>query len=175
MASVNLVVLLGNVTRDPELKYMPNQTAVCDFGMAINRHWKDSNGEKKEEVTFVDLSAFGKSAENLSKFVHKGDPLHVTGRLKLDQWEAQDGTKRSKMRVIIDDFQLLGGRREPESGGYQGEQPIAQRGNLRPTEPVRRAAPKKNVPADAGMRQSAAARMLDGDGAPPLMDEDIPF
>ncbi|HVX85909.1 MAG TPA: single-stranded DNA-binding protein [Phycisphaerae bacterium] len=124
MANFNKVLLMGNITRDPELKYMPNQTAVCDFGLAVNRTWTGQDGVKKEETTFVDCSCFGKTAEILSKYKKKGDPLFVEGRLKLDQWEAQDGTKRSKMRVVVENFQFLnrsGGQGAP-GGGYAGQE-----------------------------------------------------
>ncbi len=107
MANLNKVMLMGNITRDPELKFMPNQTAVCDFGLAINRTWTGQDGVKKEDTTFVDCSCFGKTAEILAKYKKKGDPLFVEGRLKLDQWEAQDGSKRSKMRVVVENFQFL--------------------------------------------------------------------
>src|SRR3954468_3199782 len=107
MANLNKVLLMGNITRDPELKYLPNQTAVCDFGLAVNRTWTGQDGVKKEEVTFVDCSCFGKTAEILSKYKKKGDPLFVEGRLKLDQWEAQDGSKRSKLKVVVENFQFL--------------------------------------------------------------------
>lgn len=125
MANVNKVFLIGNMTRDPELKYLPSQTALCEFGLAINRKWNDGKGQAKEETTFVDCSAFGKTAEILAKYKRKGDPLFVEGRLKLDQWEAKDGSKRSKLRVVVDNFQFLsnGGGRKPDeaSGGYSGE------------------------------------------------------
>jgi single-strand DNA-binding protein len=117
MANLNKVMLMGNLTRDPELKYLPSQTAVCDFAMAVNRTWTGQDGVRKEETTFVDCSCFGKTAEVLSKYKKKGDPLFVEGRLKLDQWEAQDGSKRSKMRVIVENFQFLN-RGQP--GGYGG-------------------------------------------------------
>lgn len=122
MANLNKVMLMGNITRDPELKYMPNQTAVCDFGLAVNRTWTGQDGVKKEEVTFVDCTCFAKTAEILTKYKKKGDPLFIEGRLKLDTWEAQDGGKRSKLRVIVENFQFLnraapGG---PGSGGGHG-------------------------------------------------------
>lgn len=107
MASFNKVLLLGNLTRDPQLSYLPSQTAVVDFGLAINRKWKSKDGEAKEEVCFVDCRAFGKTAENLNKWLAKGHPLFVEGRLAFDSWMAQDGTKRSRHRVIVENFQFL--------------------------------------------------------------------
>ena len=110
--NVNKVFLGGNITRDPQLSYLPSQTAVVDFGMAVNRKWQSKDGEKKEEVCFIDLQVFGKSAETLNKYVSKGDPLFIEGRLKFDSWTAQDGSKRNKLRVIVDNFQFIGGKKE---------------------------------------------------------------
>ena len=105
----NKIILGGNLTRDPQLSYTPNQTAVVDFGMAINRKWS-KDGQEHEEVCFVDCVAFGRTAENINKYMHKGDPLFVEGRLTFDQWTAQDGTKRSKHKVAVQSFQFIGGR-----------------------------------------------------------------
>ncbi len=133
MASVNKVLLIGNVTRDPQLTYLPSQTAVVEFGLAMNRHWKNKEGEAREETCFVDCQAFGKSAEAINKYVSKGDPLYVEGRLKLDSWTAQDGSKRSKLRVVVESFQFLGQRQDSGSGNqggdqnnYQGQRPTGQ-------------------------------------------------
>jgi single-strand DNA-binding protein len=100
-------MLMGNITRDLAMTYLPSNTPVVDFGIATNRTWTGQDGVKKEEVTFVDCVAFGKQAEILAKFKKKGDPLFVEGRLKLEQWQAQDGTSRSKLRVIVENFQFL--------------------------------------------------------------------
>ena len=102
----NRIILAGNLTRDPQLSYTPNQTAVVDFGLAVNRKWK-KDGEDKSEVCFVDCVAFGRTAENINKYVVKGDPLFVEGRLSLDMWTTEDGTKRSKHKVIVENFQFL--------------------------------------------------------------------
>ncbi|MGD0572465.1 MAG: single-stranded DNA-binding protein [Sedimentisphaerales bacterium] len=108
MANFNKVLLLGNLTRDPQLSYLPSQTAVVDFGLAVNRKWKGQDGTMKDETCFVDCRAFGKSAENLNKFCKKGNPLFIEGRLTFDSWTAKDGSKHSKHRVTIENFQLLG-------------------------------------------------------------------
>ena len=107
MANYNRIILVGNSTRDPQLSYTPNQTAVVDFGLAINREWKSKGGEGKEETCFVGCKAFGKVAENLNKWLHKGNPLLIEGRLAFDSWTAQDGSKRSKHRVTVESFQFL--------------------------------------------------------------------
>ena len=107
MSSYNKVFLLGNLTRDPQLSYTPSQAAVVEFGIATNRNWTAQDGSKKEEVCFVDCTAFGKTAENLNKYLKKGQPLFVEGRLKYDNWTAQDGSKRSKLRITVENFQFL--------------------------------------------------------------------
>lgn len=106
----NKVILCGNLTRDPQLSYLPSQTSVCEIGLAVNRKWKDQSGNPKEEVCFIDCRAFGKTAENIQQYVKKGDNLFIEGRLSLDQWEGTDGTKRSKHRVTIGQFQFMGNK-----------------------------------------------------------------
>ena len=119
MANYNKVILLGNLTRDPQLSYLPSQTAVVDFGLAINRTWKGQDGSQKKETCFVDCQMFGRRAEVINKYLHKGDQLFVEGRLKFDSWEAKDGSKRSKLRVTVENFEFVGsGQRanaEPDS------------------------------------------------------------
>ncbi|HVV00411.1 MAG TPA: single-stranded DNA-binding protein [Verrucomicrobiae bacterium] len=110
MASFNKVILVGNLTRDPELRYTPKGTAIAKLGLAVNRVWRTETGENREEVTFVDLDAFGKQAETLAQYMKKGSPLLVEGRLKLDQWDdKQTGQKRSRLGVVVEGFQFLGG------------------------------------------------------------------
>ena len=124
MANFNKVFLMGNLTRDPQLSYTPNQTAVVDFGLAVNRRWTGRDGENREETCFVDCRAFGRLAENINKYLSKGRPLFVEGRLTFDSWTAQDGSKRSKHRVTVENFQFLGGR----AGAGAGEgRPISQK------------------------------------------------
>jgi single-strand DNA-binding protein len=109
MANFNRVYLMGNLTRDPQLSYTPNQTAVVDFGMATNRRWTGQDGNQREETCFVDCRMFGKRAEVINKYCKKGNPLFVEGRLTFDSWEAQDGTKRSKLRVTVENFEFISG------------------------------------------------------------------
>ena len=128
MASFNKVILVGNLTRDPELRYTPQGTAVGEFGIAINRQWKGPNGEKKEEVCFVDCQAWARAAETITEYCKKGAPLFVEGRLKLDSWEGKDGQKRSRMRVVVENFQFLGapsGRRAPAGPGQWSDNPAS--------------------------------------------------
>ena len=119
MSSYNKVILLGNLTRDPQLSYLPSQTAVVELGLATNRRFKKQDDTQGEEVCFVDCTMFGKRAEVINKYLHKGDSLFIEGRLKFDSWEAQDGSKRSKLRVLIENFEFIGG---DKGGGAQQEQ-----------------------------------------------------
>ena len=121
MASFNKVLLMGNLTRDPQLKYLPSQTAVVEFGVACNRKFRTANGEDKEEVTFVDVTSFGKQAEVINQYFQKGKPIFIEGRLKFDSWEdKQGGGKRSKLTVVIENFQFVGGRDGGGEGGGGG-------------------------------------------------------
>jgi|HubBroStandDraft_1064217.scaffolds.fasta_scaffold560657_2 single-strand DNA-binding protein len=169
MANVNKVILIGNLTRDPQLKYLPSQTAVVEFGLATNRKFKAANGEDREEVCFVDCSAFGKTAEVINQYCQKGRPLFIEGRLKFDSWEdKQGGGKRSKLTVVVENFQFLGSREGgggapgQDSGGGEDQTRAASR------PPQRNAPPPQAAPARAPQE-------------PPFGDEqhinesDIPF
>lgn len=116
MASLNYVVLVGNLTRDPEARQLPSGTSVADLGLAVNESYKNKAGEMVETTTFVDIVVWGKQAESCSQYLHKGSPILVEGRLQLDQWTGQDGEKRSKLRVRADRVQFLGGPRREGSG-----------------------------------------------------------
>lgn len=110
MSSYNKVILLGNLTRDPQLSFLPSQTAVVELSIATNRKFKKQDGSQGEEVCFTDCTMFGKRAEVLNKYLHKGDSLFVEGRLKFETWDAKDGSKRSKLRVLIENFEFIGGK-----------------------------------------------------------------
>jgi len=125
MASFNKILLMGNLTRDPQLSYTPSQTAVVDFGLATNRRWTAQDGSQRDETCFVDCRAFGRMAENINKFFKKGRPIFVEGRLSFDQWTGQDGVKRSKHRVTVENFTFMpgpggpgGGSDQPDMGSY---------------------------------------------------------
>ena len=118
MASFNKVILLGNLTRDPEVRYTPKGTAVTDLGLAVNRTYTADNGEKREEVTFVDVTFWGRTAEVAGEYLKKGRPVFVEGRLQLDSWDdKQSGQKRTKLKVIGENMQMLGA---PRGGGSSG-------------------------------------------------------
>lgn len=153
MASFNKVILVGNLTRDPELRYTPKGTAIAKIGLAVNRTWTSESGERKEEVTFVDVDAFGRTAENVGQYMRKGSPILIEGRLRLDQWDdKQTGQKRSRLGVVAETVQFLGG---PRSGDAVGGA----------------AAPAR--PASRGNVSAPPAAEPDSDGPPP--DDDVPF
>ncbi len=110
MAYYNKVILVGNLTRDPQLSYLPSQTPVVEFGLAINRRWRGQNGEPREETCFVDCRCYGKQAETFNQHMSKGQTVLVEGRLQLDTWEGPDGSKRSKHRVFVQNFQFMSPR-----------------------------------------------------------------
>lgn len=118
MSSFNKVYLVGNLTRDPESRDLPSGTKLASFGLAVNRSYRKADGEEVEETTFVDIDAFGRSAENILKYCSKGDPLMVEGRLRYQNWETENGDKRSKLTVMLETFQFLprGERKGQDSG-----------------------------------------------------------
>ena len=125
MASLNKVMLIGNCTRDPEIRYTPKGTALVELGLAVNRSYTADNGERREETTFVDVTLWGRQAEVANEYLRKGRPVFIEGRLQLDSWEdKQTGQKRSKLRVVGEGMQLLGGREGGQGGGggYGGGQ-----------------------------------------------------
>ncbi len=121
MPSFNKVILMGNLTRDPEMKYTANQMAVVNFGIAVNHKYKTAGGEAREDVLFVDCAAFGKTAETINQYCQKGKPLLIEGRLKLDNWEDKQGQKRSKHTVVVDSFQFVGAKSEGDSSDQRPE------------------------------------------------------
>jgi single-strand DNA-binding protein len=152
MANFNKVILAGNLTRDPELRYTPKGVAIAKFGLAINRTWKTETGEAKEEVTFVDVDAFGRQAEVVAQYMKKGRPFLVEGRLKLDQWEDKNThQKQSKLRVVLEGFSFIDSK-----GGDTGGAPAAARPAAAPA-----AAADAPPPAEAE--------------APQPEEDDVPF
>ena len=149
MASLNKVFLIGNLTRDPELRMTPKGTAICTFGLAVNRQFRDEAGGTREETTFVDLEAWGKTGELVSKYLTKGSPAMIEGRLRFDSWESKTGEKRNKLKVVVDNVQFLSSR-----GGGEGG----------PSE----AAPERRQAAP--QRETAAPESQAND-----VDDDVPF
>ncbi|MSU49469.1 MAG: single-stranded DNA-binding protein [Opitutus sp.] len=161
MPSLNKVLLMGNLTRDPELRVTPKGTSICQFSLAINRKFKMESGESREEVIFVDIEAWGKQGETIAKFVTKGRPLFVEGRLRLDQWEDKNTKeKRSKMKVVLEQFEFLGDGRGG-GGGAAGGAP-AEPGIDQTVSPERHAPPARpGSPAKPASQEN--------------LDEDVPF
>ena len=150
MANLNKVMLMGNLTRDPEVRYTPKGTAVAELGLAINRVYSAENGEKREETTFVDVTLWGRTAEIAGEYLKKGRPVFIEGRLQLDSWDdKQTGQKRSKLKVVGEAMQLMGSRGGVEGGGgggeYSGggEPPSSRPQKSAPSQP-----PKQKPPAD---------------------------
>jgi single-strand DNA-binding protein len=154
-ASLNKVLLMGNLTRDPEVRYTPKGTAVGDLAIAVNDSYKAQDGTIKETVTYIDIEVWGRSAENCKQYLTKGRPIFVEGQLKLDQWE-QDGQKKSKLRVRADRVQFLGGGPGRTGGG--GEQ-----------------APRPSGASETGRTSSRPASNVSEDRPPLPDDDDIPF
>jgi single-strand DNA-binding protein len=147
MASYNKVILIGNLTRDPELRYTAKGTAIAKIGLAVNRRWRNEAGEWQEETTFVDVDAFGRQAETIGQYLKKGRPIMVEGRLKLDQWDDKaTGQKRSRLGVVLENFQFLdGGNR----GGGEGGQDAPASAPAKSPGRVAQAAPSPADDADA--------------------------
>jgi single-strand DNA-binding protein len=161
MPSLNKVLLMGNLTRDPELRVTPKGTPICQFSLAINRQFKMESGETREEVIYVDVEAWGKQGETIAKYMVKGRPLYVEGRLRLDQWEDKNTKeKRSRMKVVLEQFQFLGDNRAgaPAGGGSAGS---SEPGIDQTASPERH-----SPPARSSSPKPAAQENL---------DEDVPF
>lgn len=157
MANYNKVLLMGNLTRDPELRYTPKGQAVAKLGLAVNRRYTTESGEAREETTFVDIDAWGKQAEVICQYCRKGKPLFVEGRLKLDQWDDKTtGQKRSQLRVVLEGFQFVGG---PPSEGGAPPGPGVTRPPARPTGSRPTDVPPGESPSDTS----------------PTEEDDVPF
>lgn len=166
MASFNRVILLGNLTRDIELRYLQNGMAVTDIGLAVNDRRKNATGEWIEEVTFVDVTVWGRTAEVMSEYLTKGSPVFIEGRLKLDSWEGQDGQKRSKLKVICERMQLIGAPRG--QGGQGSPEGGAPRSAARP-------APQRNQSSQYNQAPPPDEAFDPAPGEPSGGGDDIPF
>jgi len=172
MASFNQWIGMGNLTRDPQSKFLPSGVNVCEFGVACNRKYKDAGGNEKEDVLFIDCAAFGKRGDVIQEHFTKGKPIMVVARLKLDTWDDKDGGKRSKISAIVDEFQFVGGR----DGGGEGQnidrstdqtQAAGQRRQWKPTQ-------NKLVAARGPGSRPAPAEQPYGDDQQ-FAESDIPF
>lgn len=155
MASYNRVILMGNLTRDPEMKYLPSGSAVTNFGLAMSEKYTDrESGDLKETVCFVDVEAWGRQAEVANEYLSKGSPVFIEGSLKFDSWETPEGEKRSKLRVRVFRLQLIGGRRDEDEagGGYTDA-----------------------IPSEPSQAQSEQIQDQSAGGSATATDDDIPF
>jgi single-strand DNA-binding protein len=148
MASLNKVLLIGNLTRDPDVRMMSNGRPVCNFGLALNRNYKDSEGNRKEEVTFVDVECFGPRAEAVAKFFSKGRSIFVEGRLKLDQWESKEGEKRSALRVVLDNFEFVDSKQDGSSNQPRNIETTASTPSASPDTPQSESTSSSNSDLD---------------------------
>jgi single-strand DNA-binding protein len=160
-ANLNKVFLMGNLTRDPEVRYTPKGTAVGEFGLAINDSYKAQDGTIKESVTYVDIEVWSRQAETCKQYLSKGRPVFIEGSLKFDQWETPEGQKKSKLRVRAERVQFLGSPGGGQGGGNSGRTSNAGGGG---------------PPGDQAPKPSRPAAPPGGDDHPPVPDEDdIPF
>lgn len=159
MASLNKVMLIGNLTRDPDVRMLSNGRPVCNFGLALNRNYKDSEGNRKEEVTFVDVECYGPRAEAVGRFFTKGRSIFVEGRLKLDQWESKEGEKRSAIRVVLDNFEFVDSKQDAVN-----------------PPPESKSEPYSKPTATAAKHREPSSESNDSISNPdPDLDEDVPF
>ncbi|NBB79714.1 MAG: single-stranded DNA-binding protein [Verrucomicrobia bacterium] len=164
MASFNKVILLGNLTRDPETRVTANDLTICKMGLAVSRSYSTRDGERREETTFVDVDAFGRQAEVITKYLGKGSPIMIEGRLRLDQWETNDGQKRQKLCVVLENFQFVGGRSDnagsgsDSGGGYEQSSP-----------------PKRDAQSSPGASSTPASPKSDFSAEGDTLNEDVPF
>ncbi len=166
MANLNKVLLIGNLTRDPEVRYTPKGTAVCELGLAVNRYYVSETNEKREEVTYIDVETWGRTAENAGQYLAKGRPVFIEGRLRMESWDdKQTGQKRTKLKVVAEALQFLGGSRDGAPQGvapsreYATDRPLA-----RPTSQSRPGLASPQPPEDFSQAGS-------GD----IQEDDIPF
>lgn len=174
MANLNKVMLMGNITRDPEIRYTPKGTAVTDISIAVNRSYTLDSGERREETTYVDVTFWGRQAEIIAEYMRKGRPIYAEGRLQLDQWEDKaTGQSRSRLKVVGENFQFLGSREDgggragaPRQAGGGGEHRPQQSGYAAP---AAAAAPREQAQTPEGPSQSSGYDRIEEE------DDDIPF
>ena len=161
MSSFNKVILMGNLTRDPELRVTTSGTAIVGFGLAVNRNWRNESGGIQEEVTFVEISAFGKQAETIDRYLKRGNPILVEGRLRQDQWvDKQTGQKRSQLKIVLENFRFLPSGGQSREGGSSDSSSFSR--HSAPTPPASQPPPQSQPPPT-------------NSGAPPEEDDDVPF
>ena len=175
MPNLNRVMLMGNMTRDPELRYLPSNTAVVNFGIAVNRQWRSQEGEQREETTFVECTAFGRTGEVINQYLKKGRPIYVEGRLRLEQWQdKQTGGNRSKLSVVADNFQFLDTRASAgDSADYGSPKPTYDSGRGPAPSPDK--SPLPGTPDSPAAAPSATVAPPNAETHQPVDESDIPF
>ncbi len=161
MAHLNKVFLLGNLTRDPERRTLPSGAALTDLRLAVTRKYRLQSGELKEETLFISVAVFGKGAETAAKYLQKGRPVLIEGRLRLEEWTNKDGQKQSRISVVAENFQLLGGGDRPPRTSEMGDAPAD----------AARRTPAPESPGDLGEGDAAAAAPAE----PPADEDNLPF
>ncbi len=136
MSSFNRVILMGNLTRDPEIRQTQTGTSICRFSIAVNRSFSSQDGSVRDETCFVDIDSFGRTAENISKYFSKGKPILVEGRLRQDSWEDKQGQKRTKLVVVLERFEFVGSARDTSSGGYDNSEYAPSPARVRQQQPA---------------------------------------
>lgn len=171
MASLNKVMLIGNLTRDPEVRYTPKGNAVCDLGMAVNRRYTTESGERQEEVTYLEIVLWSKSAELAGQYLHKGSPVFIEGRLQMDTWEDKaTGQKRSKIKIVGENIQFL----DSKGGGQRGGD-VEGGGNNAASRPAQRPAAAGAKPAQKQPQRAAGDEFSEGPITEGMEEDDIPF
>lgn len=177
MGALNKVMLIGNITRDPEIRYTPKGSPVCDLGLAVNRRYTTESGERQEEVTFLDVVLWSKQAELAAQYLHKGSPVFIEGRLQMDTWEDKaSGQKRSKIKIVCENMQFIdskggggprggGGESEEDGGGYTRQ----------PARPAQRPTPAASSRPPQRTQPAAADEFSDGPITEGMEEDDIPF
>jgi len=164
MASFNKVIMMGNLTRDPELRVTPSGLSICKLGLAMNRSYTKQDGTKQEETTFVDVDGFGKQAELIAQYLKRGDPIFIEGRLRLDQWETNTGDRRSKLCVVLENFQFVGRSGDGSDTGSAAGRSYAE------GEPQPRTGAPAPPPAPAAPPPPPAPAAPEAE-----LDDDVPF
>lgn len=176
MASLNKVILIGNLTRDPEIRYTPKGSAVCDLGLAVNRRYTTESGERQEEVTFLDVVLWGKQAELAGQYLHKGRAVFIEGRLQMDTWEDKaSGQKRSKIKIVSENMQFIDSKGgAPRGGGEHDEEGGGGGASRAPARPAQRTAAASSRPPQR-TQPAAADEFSDGPITEGMEEDDIPF
>lgn len=174
MPNFNRVILMGNLTRDPELRYTPNGQAVADLRIAINRRSRGADGERRDNTTFVDVTAWGRQAEVINEYFTKGRPIFIEGRLQFDEWTSSDGQRRSKLRVVLEAFEFLSPRGESRPRDNRQAQRDDHGTRTAPTRP-QQPQPQRAAPPRPAAQNQNEDESYDQSSEESPFDDDVPF